>query len=114
MDEDKRKRLRAAGWKTGSAYDFLEMTDEDASYVELKILLSAAVRKLRQERHLTGSRPRPLAFRGQSKPAGGVKPAQDADDVESCPPPPLPPPLTAASPRKSPLAGVGVLGVIGP
>ncbi len=53
MDENKRERLKAAGWKTGSAYDFLEMTDEEASYVELKLVLSAAVRKLRQQRHLT-------------------------------------------------------------
>ncbi len=53
MEEDKRKRLEAAGWKTGSAYDLLEMTDEEASYVELKLVLSAAVRKLRRQRHLT-------------------------------------------------------------
>ena len=53
MDENKRKRLEAAGWKTGSAYDFLEMTDEEASYVELKLVLSTAVRKLRRQRRLT-------------------------------------------------------------
>ncbi|MCP3963370.1 MAG: helix-turn-helix domain-containing protein [bacterium] len=53
MDENKRKRLEAAGWMTGSAYDFLEMTDEEASYVELKLALSAAVRKLRRRRKLT-------------------------------------------------------------
>ncbi len=53
MDENKRKRLEAAGWMTGSAYDFLEMTDEAASYVELKLALSAAVRKLRRRRKLT-------------------------------------------------------------
>ncbi len=53
MDEKKRKRLEAAGWKSGSAYDFLEMTDEESSYVELKLTLSAAVRKLRRQRHLT-------------------------------------------------------------
>ncbi len=29
------------------------MTDEEASYVELKLVLSAAVRRLRHERHLT-------------------------------------------------------------
>ncbi len=52
MDENKRKRLEAAGWETGSAYDFLEMTAEEASYVELKLVLSAAVRKLRQQRHM--------------------------------------------------------------
>ncbi len=53
MDKNKRARLEAAGWKTGSAYDFLEMTDEEASYVELKLVLRAAVRKLGQKRDLT-------------------------------------------------------------
>ena len=46
MDEEKRKRLEAAGWEIGSAYDFLEMTDEEASYVELKLALNAVVRDL--------------------------------------------------------------------
>ena len=45
MDDDKRKRLEAAGWKIGSAYDFLELTDEEASRVELELILSAAVRE---------------------------------------------------------------------
>lgn len=53
MDEEKRKRLEKAGWKMGSTYDFLEMTDEEASYVELKLALSDAVRRLRRRRHLT-------------------------------------------------------------
>ncbi len=53
MDAEKRKRLEAAGWKTGSAYDFLEMTDQEASYVEIKLALSVAVRKLRRQRRLT-------------------------------------------------------------
>ena len=67
MDEGKRKRLRAAGWTTGSAYDFLEMTDEEASYVELKVVLSAAVRKLRQERHLTQAQLANLMRSSQSR-----------------------------------------------
>ncbi len=53
MDVSKRKRLEAAGWKAGSAYEFLEMTDEEAAYVELKLVLSSAVRRLRRQRRLT-------------------------------------------------------------
>ncbi len=53
MHDKKRERLEAAGWKSGSAFDFLEMTAEEASYVELKLALSAAVRKLRRQRRLT-------------------------------------------------------------
>lgn len=67
MDEKKRKRLEAAGWKTGSAYDFLEMTDEEAAYVELKLALSTAVRKLRQKRHLTRAQLAQLMRSSQSR-----------------------------------------------
>ena len=67
MDENKQKRLEAAGWETGSAYEFLEMTDEEASYVELKLVLSAAVRKLRQKRHLTQMQLAELMLSSQSR-----------------------------------------------
>ena len=67
MNEEKAKRLQKAGWKIGSAYDFLEMTDEEASYVELKLVLSAAVRRLRQDRHLTQAQLAKLMRSSQSR-----------------------------------------------
>ncbi|MDP1590791.1 MAG: hypothetical protein Q8M07_23755 [Prosthecobacter sp.] len=37
MSTDKLKRLRAAGWKVGSAEDFLQLSDEEARLVALKL-----------------------------------------------------------------------------
>ncbi|MBK9243363.1 MAG: helix-turn-helix transcriptional regulator [Burkholderiales bacterium] len=53
MREDKRKRLAARGWKTGSAADFLGLSVEEARYVELRLRLSEGIRERRQRRHLT-------------------------------------------------------------
>lgn len=53
MDPKKRKRLEAGGWRVGSAADFLGLSDEEATYVELKLLLGESIRKRRQLRNLT-------------------------------------------------------------
>ena len=42
-----KKRLEAAGWKVGDAAEFLEMSDEEAAFVELKLALSDFLRTLR-------------------------------------------------------------------
>jgi len=39
MKKDKRKKLEANGWKVGSVTDFLELSDEEAAYIELKLNL---------------------------------------------------------------------------
>jgi predicted XRE-type DNA-binding protein len=46
-------RLRAAGWRSGSAADFLGLREEEARYVELRMRLADAFREHRQHRHLT-------------------------------------------------------------
>lgn len=53
MKAEKKSRLEASGWKVGSTEEFLGLTPEEASYVDLRLKLSDAVRQLRQERHLT-------------------------------------------------------------
>lgn len=53
MDTDKRRKLEKAGWKVGSAAEFLGMSDEEASYVEMKLALSQALRRRREEQGLT-------------------------------------------------------------
>lgn len=40
MKTAKKKLLEAKGWKIGNAYNFLNLTPEEAAYVELKIMLS--------------------------------------------------------------------------
>lgn len=53
MDERKKKRLAEKGWQVGDAADFLELTPEEASYVELKLVLSDHLKSQRQQRKLT-------------------------------------------------------------
>ncbi len=47
MDEAKRKRLEAKGWKVGTVSEFLEITKEEAALIEIKLALS---RKLKEQR----------------------------------------------------------------
>jgi ribosome-binding protein aMBF1 (putative translation factor) len=49
----KRKRLEAAGWKVGSTADFLELSAEEAAFVELKLRLSESLRKRRTRQKLS-------------------------------------------------------------
>ncbi|MFI5361550.1 MAG: helix-turn-helix domain-containing protein [Elusimicrobiota bacterium] len=49
MHESKRKRLRANGWKIGSAREFLALTDQEAEYIELKLKLADCLRDKRRE-----------------------------------------------------------------
>jgi DNA-binding XRE family transcriptional regulator len=53
MNPAKRKRLIAAGWKIGSAGDFLGLSREEVQIVELKLALSESLRRHRQKGHLT-------------------------------------------------------------
>lgn len=53
MRENKRKRLRARGWKVGSAKDFLGLNDQEAAFIELKLRLASSLRDLRRRRRLT-------------------------------------------------------------
>lgn len=53
MRKEKQERLKAAGWHVGGASDFLELTKEEAAFVEMKFALADSVRKRRQARRLT-------------------------------------------------------------
>jgi ribosome-binding protein aMBF1 (putative translation factor) len=53
MDTSKKRRLEAAGWSVGNASDFLELSPEEASYVELKLNLSETLRQKRDEEGLS-------------------------------------------------------------
>lgn len=47
MDKTKRSRLEAAGWRVGDSTDFLELTSEEAAFVELKLALADYLRDMR-------------------------------------------------------------------
>jgi hypothetical protein len=53
MRKDKRTRLEARGWKFGTAKDFLNLSEEESAYIELKIRLSEALRQRRQDKGLS-------------------------------------------------------------
>ena len=53
MDKNKRKRLEAKGWRVGSAAEFLELSPEEARYIELKLALSEHLRRRRVHKKLT-------------------------------------------------------------
>lgn len=53
MDRRKRSALEAAGFRIADAEDFLELTGDERRLVELRMAVSRAVRRLRQERRLT-------------------------------------------------------------
>jgi len=48
MKADKRRRLESKGWKVGSAKDFLNLTDEEAEFIELHLSLAALLAKRRK------------------------------------------------------------------
>ena len=49
----KRRKLAGAGWKVGSAADFLGLTVEEAALVEIRLGLSNALRAWRTRKGLT-------------------------------------------------------------
>ena len=53
MKQSKRKTLEKAGWKLGDARDFLELSDEEAAYIEMRILLVQKLRDLRQAKKMS-------------------------------------------------------------
>ena len=53
MNKAKEKKLLKKGWKIGSAKEFLGLSEEESSYIELKVKLSTNLKKLRTEQNLT-------------------------------------------------------------
>ena len=53
MHENKRKRLKARGWKVGSAKDFLGLNDQETAFIEMRLRLASSLRDLRRRRRLT-------------------------------------------------------------
>jgi len=53
MDKAKQKRLESAGWKVGTANDFLNLSSEESAYIELKLQLAKNLQKRRIEKNLT-------------------------------------------------------------
>ena len=53
MDEAKMKRLEAGGWRAGTAAEFLNLSPQDAAFVELKLALADYLREFRSAHRWT-------------------------------------------------------------
>ena len=53
MKPSKKLKLEASGWKVGTAADFLGLTPDEETYIELKLALSEQLRKKRLKHKIT-------------------------------------------------------------
>jgi DNA-binding XRE family transcriptional regulator len=53
MDSKKKKKLEARGWVVGDTSDFLQLTVEEARYIELKLALSESLKAERLKQQVT-------------------------------------------------------------
>jgi DNA-binding XRE family transcriptional regulator len=53
MDSKKKKKLEAKGWVVGDTSDFLQLTAEEARYIELKLALSESLKAERLKLQVT-------------------------------------------------------------
>lgn len=67
MDKEKRKKLEAKGWKVTSVAEFLELSPDEASLIELRLALSNAVRNHRMAAKLTQQEAARLLHSSQSR-----------------------------------------------
>jgi len=67
MKESKRKRLEASGWRVGSTKEFLNLSDQELEYIEIKLALSQKVRELRLEKKMTQEQTAKLLGSSQSR-----------------------------------------------
>jgi DNA-binding transcriptional regulator YiaG len=53
MNRVKKERLERHGWTVGETSEFLNLTSQEAQFVEMKLALAAGVRQLRERRGMT-------------------------------------------------------------
>ncbi len=53
MRKSKKAKLEAAGWRVGTAAEFLKLSKEEAAMIEIKLGLAESLRKRRQARKLS-------------------------------------------------------------
>ena len=67
MDSKKKKKLEAAGFNIGSTQDFLNLTDAEMAYIEIKRSLSKTLEKRRKTNNLTQMQAAKLLKTSQSR-----------------------------------------------
>ena len=67
MKVEKRRRLEAAGWKETTVQEFLNLSEADVQYIEMKLALSRLLRHVRERRRLTQTKAAALLKTSQSR-----------------------------------------------
>ena len=67
MDNKTRAKLEAAGWTTGDARDFLDLTEAETEFIETKLALAQDLRARRLERHLNQTQVARIVGSSQSR-----------------------------------------------
>jgi predicted XRE-type DNA-binding protein len=67
MRRKKIAQLEKKGWKVGSAAEFLNLSREEAAYVEMKAALAANIQDKRKNKHLTQEQLADLIHSSQSR-----------------------------------------------
>ena len=67
MKAEKRRRLEAAGWKETTVQEFLNLSQADVQYIEMKLALSRLLRLVRERRRLTQTKAAALLKTSQSR-----------------------------------------------
>jgi DNA-binding XRE family transcriptional regulator len=67
VKQSKRAKLESKGWKIGSAEEFLDLSAEEAAYVEMKLALSEKLKQRRQRKRMTQAELARLVHSSQSR-----------------------------------------------
>jgi len=67
MKQSKQQKLERNGWRIGTACDFLGLTAEESTYIEMKLALSEALRNERENHNLSQTQLANLIASSQSR-----------------------------------------------
>ncbi len=67
MQITKRKHLESKGWKVGTVQEFLNLSNEEVAYIEMKVALSKTLQRRRREKRLTQQQAARLLKSSQSR-----------------------------------------------
>ncbi len=67
MDKKRTSALEEKGWKIGGIEDFLELSEGELAYIELKVELSEMVKDMRERKGLTQIKAAKLIKSSQSR-----------------------------------------------
>ena len=67
MKASKRKKLNESGWRVADASEFLDLTDQEQAYIEMKLALSQTLKIKRRKKRLSQSKLAQLIDSSQSR-----------------------------------------------